>query len=730
MRKVMSKLRKVFVLTAVLFMAVAVTDTLTTIEAKAASVKPTKISLESSVSKKVIDVKGKTRVSVSSVNPAGASKAVTFKSSNTKIATVSTKGVVTGKKAGTVTITATSKENKKVKASIKIKVKDVKPSSITIPKSLSIAKGEQESLKAKVKPAGVYAPVKWSSSNTKVAAVSSKGVVTAKANGKAVITAKLTQKNSKGKYLTAKTTVTVTTKVSAVTLSENEITIDVKGRTKALKATVEPASASNKKVQWSSSDESIATVDENGVVTATGYGEAKITATAEDGSGKKDACKVFVVKPTVEKRDVYVTPEYIKSVMDGDQEESEDYVILETSTSADSYNKGHIPGSYFCSVRLIERSCQAAYTNNTIDYTDEELGNFHAPEKLAEVLKNYGITKDTTVIIYCPTMMAATREAFCFLYCGVENVKVLDGDLETWKKAGFDVETTENEPKTKENYDFGCEIPAHPEYIVSKEVLKDKLANDKNFRLVSIRSLDEFKGLSDGNYGYMQEKGEIAGAVYGRAGSDANSMEEYMDEDGTIISYEKFKEYMADSYVYPTNEVCFFCGTGWRATMPLLLAYEKGWDVSLYDGGWWQWTRDLEHNEIQMLTPEQARTCCRFAYNIKEVTLKVGETFKNEDIDIFPASGILPNVRFKSDNTNVITVDENGNVIAVGEGTATIKMIATDFSGRNTYYTVTVEAAETSEVTDEGEKIVEEETPEEQNAPEEVKTEDVEKTVE
>lgn len=74
------------------------------------------------------------------------------------------------------------------------------------------------------------------------------------------------------------------------------------------------------------------------------------------------------------------------------------------------------------------------------------------------------------------------------------------------KNAGYEVETKVNTPVTDANYDFGTTVPAHPEYIVSKEELKDKLANDKNFRLVSIRSLDEFKGLSDGNYPMLQEK--------------------------------------------------------------------------------------------------------------------------------------------------------------------------------------------------------------------------------
>lgn len=621
--------------------AVAVTVTSTgvaSVDAQAATVKPKKLTVTSSVSSKVIDVKGTTKISVKSVSPKNASKSVTYKSSNTKIASVSSKGTVKGKKTGSVTITATSKVNKKVKASVKLKVKDLKPSKVSIPAALSLTNGKKAIVKTTVSPAGVYAPVKFSSSNTKVATVSSTGTVTAKSAGKAVITAKLTQKNSKGKYLTAKTTVTV----------------------------------------------------------------------------KKAETKPEEV-PSAKKTDVFVSPAYIKSVMDGKQEESKNYVILDTSTEAAPYNEGHIPGAYHCSVRQVESSTYAAYANNTIDYTDENLGNLHEPAELAALLKKYNITKDTMVILY-GAHPATERVAFCFLYCGVENVKVLNGSLTNWKKAGYEVETKVNTPVTDANYDFGTTVPAHPKYIVSKEELKDKLANDKNFRLVSIRSLDEFKGLSDGNYPMLQEKGEIAGAVFGRAGNDANTMEEYMNADGTLISYERFKGFMADSYVYPTNEVCFFCGTGWRATMPLLMAYEKGWKVSLYDGGWWQWTRDLEHNAIQMLTPEQARTCSSFEYTNMDVKLQVGDTYKNSDIHIFPASGTLPTVRFKSNNTNVATVDADGNVTAVGVGTVNIKMIATDFSGRNTSYTVTVTKKQAAQSTKKAEKTVKTEEPSQTDA--------------
>ena len=61
-----------------------------------------------------------------------------------------------------------------------------------------------------------------------------------------------------------------------------------------------------------------------------------------------------------------------------------------------------------------------------------------------------------------------------------------------------------------------------------------------------------------------------------------------------------------------------------------------------------------------------------------DVKLQVGDTYKNSDIHFFPASGTLPTVRFKSNNTNVATVDADGNVTAVGVGTVNIKMIGTE----------------------------------------------------
>ena len=148
----------------------------TSVPAQAASKAPKSLSVK--VTTKTVDIKGKSTISVKSAKPANASKAVTYKSSNKKIATVSSKGVVTGKKAGKVNITVTSKKNKKVKKVVKITVKNLKPSSVKVSAvKATVVVGKTNTLKAAVKPAGVYCPVKWTSSNKAVATVSSNGKV-------------------------------------------------------------------------------------------------------------------------------------------------------------------------------------------------------------------------------------------------------------------------------------------------------------------------------------------------------------------------------------------------------------------------------------------------------------------------------------------------------------------------------------------------------------------------
>ena len=137
-----------------------------------------------------------------------ANQAVTWKSSNKKVATVSSKGVVTGVKPGKVTITAVSKADKSLKKKweMTVKTKAVKSVTISAPtKELNLADKKTVTLKAKITPSGAAKSVTWKSSNKKVVKVDSKGKVTAVGEG----TAKITATAADGSQKKAAVTITV-----------------------------------------------------------------------------------------------------------------------------------------------------------------------------------------------------------------------------------------------------------------------------------------------------------------------------------------------------------------------------------------------------------------------------------------------------------------------------------------------------------------------------------------
>ena len=162
---------------------------------------------------------------------------------------------------------------------------------ITLNKSSEILYvGDKLTLKATIFPSGAKNKnVKWTSSNTKVLKVSSKGVVTCVGRGTATITCK----TEDGGYK-AKCKITVYDKPTSVKLDKSKVTVYTT-KTAQLKATVTPSTAYNKNIQWSSSDTKVATVDKNGKVTAVGAGKAIITAKSADGK-KSAKCTVTVKK--------------------------------------------------------------------------------------------------------------------------------------------------------------------------------------------------------------------------------------------------------------------------------------------------------------------------------------------------------------------------------------------------------------------------------------------------
>lgn len=224
--------------------------------------------------------------------PEGAtSKAVVWTSSNRAVATVTQDGVVTGVSPGTVTITCTATDGSGVSATCTVTVVQpfVPVSGISV-QGGSVYVGHSLRLDPVVSPSGATdRRLSWSSSNAAVAQVSQNGIVTGVSAGTVTITCSAMD----GSGVSATCTVTVSS-IPVASISVQTDGVVQAGGTLSLTAAVSPSDATFKGVVWTSSDTSVATVDQNGVVTGVSAGVAAITVTASDGSGVSAACTVTV----------------------------------------------------------------------------------------------------------------------------------------------------------------------------------------------------------------------------------------------------------------------------------------------------------------------------------------------------------------------------------------------------------------------------------------------------
>ena len=210
-------------------------------------------------------------------------RTVAWSSDADLVASVDPSGLVTSKSVGTAKITATV-EGKSATATITVTPVPVASVAVTPPTS-SLVIGGTVQLSATTKDAAgnplAGRTIAWSTSDQAIASVDGNGLVTAKALGSATITA-----TSETKTGTAAITVTVAP-VATVAVAPSSVSI-LQGATTKLTATASDANGlplTGRTITWSSSDQSKATVDQNGLVTGVSYGQVTITATSEEKSG-------------------------------------------------------------------------------------------------------------------------------------------------------------------------------------------------------------------------------------------------------------------------------------------------------------------------------------------------------------------------------------------------------------------------------------------------------------
>ena len=221
--------------------------------------------------------KGKTEKLTLTITPEDTTDdtTVTWSSNNTEVATVDANGTVTAKKAGNAVISAkVGNFEKECAVEVIVPITGIEITN----KVEKIDKGATKDLTARILPEDTTdnKTITWSSSKTDVATVDANGTIVARGAGKTTITAKVGTKTDSFEL-------EVIVPITEFTLDKSKTEI-VKGKTEKLNPTITPNDTTeNKKITWTSNSPTIATVDENGVVTAVSEGTTKITGKLENG---------------------------------------------------------------------------------------------------------------------------------------------------------------------------------------------------------------------------------------------------------------------------------------------------------------------------------------------------------------------------------------------------------------------------------------------------------------
>lgn len=227
---------------------------------------------------------------------------VKYVSSDTSIATVTSKGVVKGVKPGVTLITVTSEEGG-FKETCLVTVKELITKITLNHTSYSVGLNQSFTLKPTVTSnASTNKKVKYTSSNASVVYVNASGKVT----GRKIGTARITVTATDGSGARAVCTVRVVRATTNIKLNRTIMSMVV-GQSTRLTATITPKNATYKTVIWSSSDPSVARILADGTITGLSPGETVITAKSRDNNGLKSAKCYVTVKEAVPSTGVTIT---------------------------------------------------------------------------------------------------------------------------------------------------------------------------------------------------------------------------------------------------------------------------------------------------------------------------------------------------------------------------------------------------------------------------------------
>jgi len=240
----------------------------------------------------------------------------------------------------------------------------------------------------------------------------------------------------------------------------------------------------------------------------------------------------------------------------------ENLVVLHAHWTNGSYKRGHIPGARFLWLTALAKD------------TPERSTELPSAQEAQAVLKDLGISDNSRVIVYFEgqNMTMATRMVLTLSYLGLgDRVSLLDGGFDAWKGEGRTV--SKEIPKLKP----GTFVPKlHPEVVTDTEWMQAHLA-DPNVTIIDARARRFFDGAAGTPPGHLPH------AVSVPFSSVADSTNRMITPDSLRAVFEK-------AGVKPGSHLVTYCHVGQQATLVYLAARLIGYDVSVYDGSFQDWS--------------------------------------------------------------------------------------------------------------------------------------------
>lgn len=662
---------------------------------------------------------------VATVSPANATdKTIYWASSNESIATVDANGNVVAKKSGDCTISATA-ANGKTKSCL-VSVYDIEATSITLSQTTSTLNiGETLTVGVILQPSTVTdTTILWSTASPSVATVSN-GVITAVGAGKATITAR----TNNGLSQTIQVTVNPLL-AESISLNTTEAVL-LENEQQTLVATILPAKTTDKTITWSSSDNSIVSVDTKGKITANSIGEAIITA--KTANGLTATCVVNVTLNVIAVSNVSVEPTTLTMYI-GDIES-----LTATVSPSNATNKALVWSTSKSSVAKVDQygtitAIAKGTTTITATSSNNIAGTCVVTVKAIEV-SSISLSDVSLAVGESQTMNAiitpanATNQTITW---SVDNESVATINPTSGKLTGISegtatitataingvtatatvtvaetaIEVQYVTPKTSIVY---INIDAVEDLSSQVQFFPDNATN-KALKWEIVKSTPTYE--TTGNVVMLTNTGSVTGLLAGTAIVKFTSVSS--NSSGTLsiivspmiatgIELDKQKiELLVDEQAKLTATITpenvSTTSVTWKSSNEAVaLVSSKGTISAISVGKAIITATTTDKSNLsascEVIVAEQGVTS--ITPSVSSLTLKNGFS-KEISLSIEPAEASSSLITWKSNNTSVVTVDDTGYLTAVGYGTAIIT--ATASNGVSCQIVVTVPNSNTAPV--------------------------------